>query len=127
MATDMPALPLLRNCREGAAPLQKYMVLAYTMSWEEIATWVANHNIPTNGHWANIIDDGLMYIQTLIPRRCSFGTVRVAGDDSEEPAWILASNKSEEHLRRAQDLVTIEHVRNVIGTAGPPQWYRPGR
>jgi hypothetical protein len=124
--TDLPIPPRLRNTQVAAGPREKYMVLAYVMTWDDIAAWVARHEIPTTQEWINIMDLGMRGLRKYMPRKCTFWSVRLESGDVK-PAWILASNKSEEHLRRAQDLEMIEEVRRIIGTTDAPQWYRPGK
>jgi hypothetical protein len=123
---DMPTPPRLRTPRGAPGPHQDYKLLAYVMTWDDITAWVDRYKLPTSKSRKGIISVGVRALSRRLPATCAFLTVRLANGDVQ-PAWILASNKSEEHLRRAEDLDMIQKVRRIIGTSESPQWYRPGK
>jgi hypothetical protein len=120
---DIPAAPPLRNRDPSKGSIQKHMVLAYVMTWDEIVEWAVKHGVSRNNRRGANIDRGWEALRKRIPRKCGFGTVTF-DKGGGAPCWILASNKSEKHLKRAEDLVLIEKVRQIIGTDEAPRWYR---
>ena len=116
---DIPPAPPLRS----RAKHEKYRVLAYVMMWDEIGAWALKENVTTNQGRQTVFRAGWKGLRLLMLCKCGFG-MACLDTGGIEPCWIIISNKSEEHLKRVQDLELIEKVHDVVGIDEAPKWYR---
>ena len=123
----MPPSPGVWNRNPQVGPIVKSRVLGFAFSTEDQEQWAEDHQIEPQYSTSQrrMLARKAMY-QRLPPK---FRHMSLVYRDPVTMASciVIASNRTAEDLKKAEDLETINVVRRALDFPGPPQWYRPER